>query len=224
MKSIKTIGLVLLIAVTALFASCKEYGDDLRSIGSRVEALEARVKTLNSDLTTLQSLVETIEGRLYIISVVNNADGTHTLTFSDGSTKTIGNGANGAVGSVPVITVAKHTDGNWYWKVNGEWMDPMARANGTDGDDGTAGAAVVPQVRINTVTNTWEISIDNGATWNNTGVKADGTNGTDGTPGAPGAAGTDHTSDVFQSITVSTDGSLITFVLIDGTVITLPCV
>jgi uncharacterized protein (TIGR02145 family) len=44
--------------------------------------------------------------------------------------------------------------------------------NGTNGNDGENG--VTPQLRINTETNHWEVSYDNGATWSDMGVSASG--------------------------------------------------
>ena len=46
----------------------------------------------------------------------------------------------------------------------------------------------VPQVRINTQTNEWEISSDNGSSWVSTGVKATGEKGADGVNGKDGIA------------------------------------
>ena len=45
-----------------------------------------------------------------------------------------------------------------------------------------------PQVRINTQTNEWEISSDNGSSWVSTGVKATGEKGADGVNGKDGIA------------------------------------
>lgn len=201
--------------VSTVFASCKEYGDNLRDIGSRVEALEASVRSLNSDIEALSSIVKAIEGRFYITNVAENSDGSYTLTFSDGSIRTLQQGKNGVGGKSITVTVAKDTDGVWYWQVNGVWMldteGNKLRANGTDGSAGS-GSAIVPRMRINSVTGMWEISADSGITWFNTGVKANGEDGYD------------HTYDVIRNITVSVDGSMLTIVLVDGTIITLPCV
>ena len=84
------------------------------------------------------------------------------------------------------------------------------RANGIDGSAGTD-TSTIPQMRVNSDTGMWEISTDGGITWNSTGVKANGDDGYD------------HTYDVVSSISVSADGSILTIVLADGTVITLPC-
>ncbi|MDD7560000.1 MAG: PL29 family lyase N-terminal domain-containing protein [Porphyromonas sp.] len=295
MESIRSIRLALLIAVTLLVASCKEYGDDLRDIGARVEALEVSAKKLNSDIDALSSIVKAIEGRLYITGVTKNGDGSCTLTFSDGNTKTLHRGKDGEPGNGITVTIAKDTDGVWYWKVNGDWLldgagdkipaggtdgtDGTAktvlpkldtdgnyywtvdgewmldeggkkvpvrgtvgedgaetivsiaqdtdgiwywkvngewmldadggkvRANGIDGSDGSVTAAI-PQMRVNS-SGIWEVSTDGGATWTSTGVKADGEDGYD------------HTYDVVSDITVSADGSILTIVLADGTVISL---
>ena len=214
MKSITNIAFVMLIAITMLMTSCKEYGDDLRDIGGRVEALEASVKKLNSDIDALSSIMKAIEGRLYITNVAKNADGSYTLTFSDGSTKVLHDGVDGVSKSDLVITVAQDTDGVWYWKVNGEWLlDNDGNKMRANGDDGATGSdnTIVPQMRVNSETDIWEISTDGGASWTSTGVKASGEDGED------------LTYAVISSITVSADGTTVTIVLADGTTIVLPC-
>ncbi len=114
--------------------------------------------------------------------------------------------------------------------IQGEKGDPGAQGEkgekgdkGDKGDDGAAGAngadGITPRLRINPQTTAWEISYDNGATWQNLGVEASGTGvagkngetpyikngnwwigttdtgvraeGTDGEKGATGAAGKD---------------------------------
>ncbi|MBQ9730240.1 MAG: InlB B-repeat-containing protein, partial [Clostridia bacterium] len=52
------------------------------------------------------------------------------------------------------------------------------------GQDGAAG--VSPKVQINPTTKMWEVSYDNGASWQNLGVKAEGTDGQAGSVGATG--------------------------------------
>ena len=58
--------------------------------------------------------------------------------------------------------------------------------NGNDGKD-----AVSPQIRINAMTNEWEVSTNNGVTWTSLGVKATGENGKDGNDGKDGNPGKD---------------------------------
>ena len=56
--------------------------------------------------------------------------------------------------------------------------DGVNGTNGTDGKDGQDGQdgkdGVSPRIRINTSTSEWEISTDEGLTWESTGVKASG--------------------------------------------------
>ena len=81
--------------------------------------------------------------------------------------------------------------------------------NGENGQDGQDG--ITPQLRINTTTLEWEVSLDNGATWTSLGVKAQGDKGDKGDKGDA----------FFQSVVVGeTD---VTFTLADGTTtFTLP--
>ncbi|MBR7110455.1 MAG: metallophosphoesterase, partial [Clostridia bacterium] len=53
--------------------------------------------------------------------------------------------------------------------------------------------SVTPQLRINSETLYWEVSYDNGATWESLDVKAVGENGTNGENGTDGVDGTDGT-------------------------------
>ena len=62
-------------------------------------------------------------------------------------------------------------------------------SNGKDGKDGKDG--ITPQLRINTETNEWEVSYDNGITWISLGVKATGEKGDKGDKGDTGATGAD---------------------------------
>ena len=59
-------------------------------------------------------------------------------------------------------------------------------SSATEGKDG-----VTPELRINTHTYMWEVSYDNGYTWEELGVSAVGKNGKDGEDGEAGAPGKD---------------------------------
>ncbi|MBE6533827.1 MAG: hypothetical protein E7678_02495 [Ruminococcaceae bacterium] len=64
--------------------------------------------------------------------------------------------------------------------------------NGENGKNGEKGAdAIAPQIRINSTTNEWEVSTDNGTTWTSTGVVALGKDGDDGKNGENGKNGED---------------------------------
>ncbi len=63
-------------------------------------------------------------------------------------------------------------------------------AQGPQGEKGETGeAGVSPQIRINTSTNLWEISTDNGLNWISTNVQATGEKGDKGDTGAQGPQG-----------------------------------
>ena len=74
-------------------------------------------------------------------------------------------------------------------------------ANGVAGNDGID--AIAPQVRINPETKMWEISIDGGETWTDTGVRAEGSVSESG-------------DKIFESIDISNPDFVI-FVLSNGT-------
>ena len=59
-------------------------------------------------------------------------------------------------------------------------------SSGVNGNDG-----ITPQLRINAETNYWEVSYDEGETWDSMGVKATGEDGKDGLNGKDGVDGKD---------------------------------
>ncbi len=67
------------------------------------------------------------------------------------------------------------------------WLKGKDGADGSNGIDGTNG--ITPKLQINSTTNTWEVSYDNGATWSSLGVEATGNNGANGNDGANGTNG-----------------------------------
>ncbi|MBQ7494563.1 MAG: hypothetical protein IJT75_02165 [Bacteroidaceae bacterium] len=158
----------LAIATMVLLAAigCRsEFDDNLRALGRRVEYLEDSVfftnkeTSINNQIRVLnQILTEFMENRA-IQTVVENTDGSLTLTILNGNTLTVepgndgrdGNtGRDGADGTAPLIGVNQNPDdGHWYWTINGEWMlnsdgepiraDAYDGRNGTDGTDGVNG-------------------------------------------------------------------------------------
>lgn len=108
---------------------------------------------------------------------------------SDGLTPYIGDNGNWWIGTTDTGVKAQGntgTDGQTpHIGDNGNWWigttDTGVKAQGDKGAD-----AIAPQVRINTDTNEWEISIDNGTTWASTGVKATGDKGNTGAQGEKG--------------------------------------
>ena len=105
-------------------------------------------------------------------------------------------GQDGADGREVQFQVA---DGYIQWKydTDSDWQNLIALSeltgadgqNGTDGADGQDGTT--PQLRVNSQTNMWEVSYDDGDTWTSLGVKATGADGQDGQDGINGTNGTD---------------------------------
>lgn len=187
--------------VVALVVSSCSYDDTpiwnkLNDHEERIKALEELCTNMNTNIEALQGIVEALEKHDYIVDVVENEDG-YTINFAKGDSITIKNGkdgangndgADGADGQTPVIGVAEE-DGVYYWTVNGEWLTDANGnkikavgsdgANGADGNDGANGAdgtngndGVTPQLKIED--NKWFVSYDEGATWVELGVVAEG--------------------------------------------------
>ena len=202
---------LLLAACTMLaVASCVQFDDsdiqdEIANIKSRLTTLEETVNAMNGNITTLQGLVNALNGKVSIESVKEYGGG-WIITFSDGKTATIRNGAGG---SAPVIGVKKDSDGIYYWTLDGSWLlddggkkMPVSGTDGKDGKDGSDGIA--PQLKIED--GFWYLSTDEGKTWTKLG-KATGEDGKDGTDGDA----------IFKS--VSWDESFFYFVLADGTML-----
>ncbi len=114
--------------------------------------------------------------------------------------------------------------------------------NGADGKGITESQVIIPIMRINNVTRNWEISVDNGGTWTDTGFCADGKDGVDGKDGADGKDGKDGVdgkdgkdgvngkdgkdgkNDIFVKAILSDDKQSVTFVLADGSQYTVPVI
>ena len=217
--------IVLLAVILTLgaFSSCKEYYDELQGIGKRVEVLEdSALVDLNKDLLVLQNLVQVVEGLDFVSSLEKNEDGTYSISFASNPDKvyTLANGRDGDKGeagsSVEVGVVQDPTTGVWYWTINGKQTTmPVEAKDGTDGKNGQDASAADVVVPLFTIDNdgNWLYSLDNGKTWN---IYLDdngdpvSANGKDGNP-----------DKVFSSVSLSEDGSTATFVLHNGTVITV---
>lgn len=205
MKTIKTL---LLAGMTGLLlttpTSCTDYQDEIDALDVRVTYLESLVDKVNDNLTSLQKIVNTVKNSGYITGITETADG-YIINVEwikespDGQIVTTKesfivhngkNGKDGADATMPRISVEQDpTDGNYYWKLNGEWLTDSngqrVKANGSDGKDGKDGAngknGVSPQVRI--TDGYWEVSVDGGVTWIKTGTYAQGQDGKDGQDG-----------------------------------------
>ena len=221
---------------------------------------------MNTNITSLQTIIIALQSNDYVVNIAPIVEGNkeigYTITFAKSGSITIyhgkngHNGANGADGKdgqngtdgkdgkdgyTPKIGVKQHTDGRYYWTLDGTWLlddngnmipatgengkDGQNGANGSDGKDGQDGEngkdgingtngkdGMTPQLKIED--GYWYLSYDNGSTWQKLG-KATGNNGLDGANGADGEDG----DSIIQSITQ--DDEYVYFNLTDGQIITL---
>ncbi len=223
----RTIKATLLTAALALLAAgC--YNDDalierldkqdseISQMQTDIAALRGEISKINSNIQALQTTLNALKGNIYVSSVedVLAPDGSkagYTISFTDGKTVTIYNGAdgkdgaNGEDGHTPVIGV-KESGGVYYWTLDGEWLTvngQPVRATGEKGADGLNGQdGKTPQLRINE--DNWEVSFD-GETWEVVG------------PATSTVSGGDS---IFKS--VKETKSDVIFTLVDGTKIYIP--
>ena len=194
--SLKSVVAAAVVASMALAVSCS-YDDsaivkrvdavekDLAALTERVAALESKLETEVANLTAL------INGKVVVTSAVTDAEGVTTVTLSDGTSFKV----------YPKCTVVdtdtdtdtntylsiKEDNGVLYWAVYEmgefkEWLlidgEKVAVYDGNDYEDGecdnpyTPEEPVAPKLRINAGTGNIEISIDNGATWVESGLTA----------------------------------------------------
>lgn len=163
--NLSKIALALALSSAVVFESCKKYDDD-------IARLEESIKTNSDDIAGLKTQLQSLANNNVVQSVetITTAPGGFKITFKrpDGSTFShdILNGAAGAQGPA----------------------GPAGPA-GPKGDTGNTGAtgAAGTSWRIGTNGN-WESS-NNGTTWTDTGIKAQGPKGDTGAPGETGAQG-----------------------------------
>ena len=260
MKKILFFALALLAVV-----ACSKFDDsaiwkELDKHEDRIVKLEALCNQMNTNITSLQTIIIALQSNDYVVNIAPIMEGNkeigYTITFAksgsitiyhgkdgkDGANGTDGkdgqNGTDGKDGYTPKIGVKQHTDGRYYWTLDGTWLlddnGNMIPATGEDGKDGTNGSdgkdgedgedgtngtngkdGITPLLKIED--GYWFLSYDNGATWQKLG-KATGNNGLDGVPGADGADGEDG-DNIIDSITQ--DDKNVYFNLSDGTIITL---
>ena len=162
--------LAMAVSVNSCFddSALKNSIDDLKD---RVEALENFQKQVQGDIASLQEIIAKLQSSVTVNNVVETENG-YTINFSDGTSVTISNGKDGM--TPPSITVVEE-GGTYYWAYeNADGTTEFIR----DGDGNkipVTGEA--PQVRINEETGNWEISTDGGQNWEDTEVKAEGSDG-----------------------------------------------
>ncbi len=142
---------MMMLMLCVLAVSCtKEYDDT--ELRGRIESLEEWQESVNSDIATLKALIANLEAKDYVDSVEPLADGSgYVINFVKSGAVTIKHGESGESGSTPVISAKQHTDGKYYWTVDGEFMTDaesgdMMPVTGEKGDAGKD--AISPMIRI----------------------------------------------------------------------------
>ena len=209
---------------------------------SRLKELEVLCNRQNTNIESLQTIVAALQDKDYVTNVAPITEGKkivgYTITFSKSGSITIYNGEDGYV---PSLGVKQHSDGQWYWTIDGQWLTDAdgdkVRASAIDGQDGTPGApgepgesgtpgeqgkpgtdGITPRLKI--VDGYWYISYDDGVTWESEPLgQATGEKGDKGDQGPQGQKGEKGDS-MFSS--VAYDDHSVTMTLSDGTVLIVP--
>lgn len=232
--------LSLLVAISCHKFDDSDLWDKINNHEDRILKLETLCSQMNTNITSLQTIIVALQSNDYIVNVSPIKEGDkeigYTIAFAKSGAITIYHGKDGKNGKdgkdgtdgkdgqngyAPEIGVKQHSDGKYYWTLDGTWLldnngnmipttgkDGNDGANGTDGTDGQDG--ITPQLKIED--GYWLISYDKGATWQKLG-KATGINGIDGTPSIDGGDG----NHIFESITQNDD--FVIFTLSDGKIL-----
>lgn len=200
----------LLLLVT--FTSC-DYDDSglwnsLNGIEERVAALEATVGKLNGDLAAMRTLVDKLDKNVYVSKIVRNADGSHTIFFTDNQQIVITDGKDGS--DAPVIGIKADEEGRYCWTLTVDGRTEWLRS--ADGEllpvSGESG--ITPQIKVDEQ-GFWIVSYDG---WTSRQHILDEA----GNPVS--AVGETTVADSFFR-DVEDDAENVYFTLMDGTVITL---
>lgn len=197
------------MAAVVCFAGCNQYDElksDIDALASRITALETQVQALNSNVEALEAL--SAEGAT-ISKVEQGADGSYTITLSNGEVITLQQGSE-AEAVIPIIGI----DGEGYWVVDYRDGAGFVRIL-VDGNPIKASAndGVTPLFRISDSGN-WQVSYDGGQSYSDV-------LDTEGKP--VNAIGSGEVTDKFFE-SVTTDGDSLVVRLLTGEEISVPIV
>lgn len=220
---------LFIVTLATTFYSCKTNTDDLwdniHQLDGRVTSLEELCKQMNGNISSLQKLVQALQDNNSITMVTPVKQGDqiigYTISFTKGEPITIYHGEKGDKGndgSTPVVGVKQHTDGTYYWTLNGDWLRDqsgnMIKAEGKDGANGEKGDkgndgidgkdGITPLLEIRD--GRWYLSVDSGKTWSDIGQ-------------ATGEAGKDG-DNLFEKVEEKEES--VEFTLSNGTILTVP--
>ncbi|MDN4753757.1 PL29 family lyase N-terminal domain-containing protein [Porphyromonadaceae bacterium W3.11] len=159
----KKIFYAVLLLPILMISSCTNLDDINQKLDKheeRLKGFELLMSQANEGIISLQQLLDAQAKKLSINSYNPLSDGTgYVLKMSDGSEIVLKNGVDGTTPKIGVTEV----DGVLYWSLNNDLIldangDPIP-AKGQDGKDG-----FTPKIRVSR-NGEWEISTDNGVTW-----------------------------------------------------------
>ncbi len=204
------------IAILAAFSSCQYDDTEIRNgiddLNGRVEALEAFQEEIQAEIDALNDIVNNMQAQLTVNGifeiedgegwVINFSDGTKVILMNGDDGKDGQDGQDGKDGKTPPTIIIVEDGGTYYWAYE------MADGSIQFVRDGNGNRVPVqgeaPQVRINPTTGNWEISVDGGLTWEDTGMPSSG------------GAGDSLISDVAE------DEYYVYIILRDGTELVIP--
>ena len=209
--------LFLVAAFGMLFTAC-EYDDSaingrIDDLENRVTELEETIAALNQDIAGVQTLVGAMQNNVYVSKIVKGETG-YEVYFTNGEKITIADGKAGEAGKDGVtVTILLDEDGQYYWAVTKDGvtsflLDDNGNKLPVKGEKGNT-----PKMRVvmEGETGYWEVSYDNGETWERVLLE-------DGTPvtTSGGAGG------LFKDAYIDTETNSAIFEFLNGEQLVIP--
>lgn len=209
--------------MSVVFSSCENISrDEFDELQKEIDDIKARLDAFceqtNTNVEALQTMILALQANDYVTGVTplveNGVEVGYMIAFDKSGIVTIYHGQDGADGYTPQIGVALHSDGLYYWTLDGQWLTDengnMIKAVGVDGDDGKD-ATDGPQLKIEE--GNWYVSVDGGKTWECIGqAKVE--------PG-DGEAG-ENADSMFKTVDTTSSTEYVIITLADGRVLTFP--
>ncbi len=188
------------LAVSVSLVACtRELEERMDQVESRVSKLESQVSELNNQVSVIQKL---LSGKYFVQSVSDLADGSgYKLVLVDGNGNTVEKSVlHGEDGETPEMGIKLHSDGNYYWTLNGEWIlvdGSRVRANGLDGAD-------APTTEFKVENGKWYVKVGEDGEWTYVGEAVTEVKGP------------------IKSVDATSREDVVLFTLQDGTVLEIP--
>lgn len=165
--------LFLLVAAVCgmLFTACEfdpsELNNRIDDLENRVTELEETIATLNQDIAGVQTLVNAMQNNVYVSKIVKGETG-YEVYFTNGEKIEIADGKAGEAGKdgVTVTVMLDEEDGQYYWAVVKDGVSSFIEVDGNRLPvKGEQGNTPLMRVVMDGETGYWEVSYDNGETW-----------------------------------------------------------